>query len=116
MNDFLKKRDDLEQFIREQIIGPGAFNKRYFLLTDWDNCEFSKQSLKNCKAIDNCSEIITEVPAYQYSSAILFPKTSHTDAENTQGEHISVSLETDENPIESIDDNSLSKYDEKTES
>lgn len=116
MNDFLKKRDDLEQFIREQIIGPGAFNKRYFLLADWDNCEFSKQSIKNCKAIDNRSEIITEVPAYQYSSAILFPKTSHADVENTQGEQSSISLETDENPIESIDDNSLSKYDEKTES
>ena len=39
--------------------------------------EFNGLEIKssNVKAIDNQSEIIPELPAYQYSSAILFPET-----------------------------------------
>jgi hypothetical protein len=73
LNPFKDKRTDLEGFVREQIIGPGAFNKRYFLLKDWEQNEFYGQQLKAQHALDNVTEVIAEVPAYQYSSAILFP-------------------------------------------
>lgn len=70
---FRVKRQSLELFVREQIIGPGAFNKRFFFLNKWEENEFKGQKLKDCLAINNISEVISEVPAYQYSSAILFP-------------------------------------------
>lgn len=77
MSGYKKKRDSLELFVREQIIGPGAFNKKYFFLEKFDNSEFNDLDIKDIevKALNNKSEIITEAPAYQYSSAILFPET-----------------------------------------
>jgi hypothetical protein len=41
MNNFRKKRESLELFVREQIIGPGAFNNRYFLIEKWEKGEFN---------------------------------------------------------------------------
>ena len=41
MNDFRNKRNSLELFVREQIIGPGAFNNRFFFLEKWDTSEFN---------------------------------------------------------------------------
>ena len=75
MNNFRKKRESLELFVREQIIGPGAFNNRYFLIEKWEKGEFNGINFKETivNAINNKSEILAEVPAYQYSSAILFP-------------------------------------------
>ena len=75
MSEFKKKRESLETFLAEQIIGPGAFNKRFFLLKKWSSGDFNGKLLKEVKAIENMFEVITEVPAYQYSSAILFPET-----------------------------------------
>lgn len=78
MTKFKNKRESLELFVKEQLIGPGALNKRYFFLSKWEKNEFFGTDLKSkdIKAINNKSEIITEVPAYQYSSAILFPETT----------------------------------------
>ncbi|RMA75095.1 helicase-related protein [Flavobacterium weaverense] len=86
MNDFRKKRKSLELFVREQIIGPGAFNNRFFFLEKWDTSEFNgiDFKVKNINAIDNKSEILAEVPAYQYSSAILFPETRVSKGTETQ--------------------------------
>jgi len=75
MNEFIEKRDSLELYVKEQIIGPGAYNKKYFLLEDWDESEFSGVDLAKVSACEDYNEIIPEVPAYQYSSAILFPVT-----------------------------------------
>jgi hypothetical protein len=75
MSKFKEKRDSLELFVKEQLIGPGAYNKRFFFLEEWDDSEFSGKELKEVSALDNISEIIPEVPAYQYSTAILFPET-----------------------------------------
>src|SRR5688572_24371330 len=80
---FLQKRNDLEIFVKEQIIGPGAFNKRFFLLNKWATNEFVGKNLKEVFAFDNTSEVLAEVPAYQYSSAILFPVTNQTTADNS---------------------------------
>src|SRR5688572_4292847 len=70
-----EKRTSLEEFTRAQIIGPGAFNKRFFLLSKWDQSEFNGQDLNRCSPLHNQSEVIAEVPAYLYSSGILFPIT-----------------------------------------
>ena len=77
MSGFKKKRESLELFVKEQIIGPGAFNKRYFFIEKFETNEFNGLDIKetSVRAFDNKSEILTEVPAYQYSSAILFPET-----------------------------------------
>ena len=83
MSEFRKKRDSLETFLREQIIGPGAFNKKYFLTEKWDENVFKGKDLKSedNRGLDDLSEVITEVPAYQYSSAILFPETRVKNAD-----------------------------------
>lgn len=80
MSNCKQKRNSLENFVKEQIIGPGAYNLRYFFIDKWDTCEFSGMDLKakSVNAFNNISEVITEVPAYQYSSAILFPETRIT--------------------------------------
>jgi hypothetical protein len=77
MSGFKKKRESLELFVKEQIIGPGAFNKRYFFIEKLEANEFKGLDIKSTtvRAFDNKSEVLTEVPAYQYSSAILFPET-----------------------------------------
>jgi len=77
MSGFKKKRESLELFVKEQIIGPGAFNKRYFFIEKLEDNEFSGLDIisTSVRAFDNKSEVLTEVPAYQYSSAILFPET-----------------------------------------
>lgn len=75
MSYFEDKRDSLEKFVKEQIIGPGAYNKRFFFLSNWSETEFFGKRVKLESAFDNINEIIPEVPAYQYSSGILFPET-----------------------------------------
>jgi hypothetical protein len=77
MSGFKKKRESLELFVKEQIIGPGAFNKRYFFIEKLEANEYKGLDIKaiSVRAFDNKSEVLTEVPAYQYSSAILFPET-----------------------------------------
>lgn len=71
---YLEKRDALQHFVQEQLVGPGAFNRKYYLLSRWAGHEFNGKLIADCPPSDNASEVITEVPAYQYSSAILFPQ------------------------------------------
>ena len=99
MNKFIEKRDSLENYVKEQIIGPGAYNKKYFLLADWDESEFSGKDLSKVKAIQNISEVITEVPAYQYSSAILFPVTTQILQVENEDPSEDVNIDIDEEII-----------------
>jgi hypothetical protein len=102
MSGFKKKRESLELFVKEQIIGPGAFNKRYFFIEKFEANEFFDLDIKSTsvRAFDNKSEVLTEVPAYQYSSAILFPETR---TKLPKGETVKLaSISTDD---EDIDDN-----------
>jgi hypothetical protein len=78
MSKFVDKRTSLENFVQEQIIGPGAYDKKYFFLKDWDKSEYFGKKLSEVSALQNFTEIIPEVPAYQYSSGILFPVTVQT--------------------------------------
>lgn len=83
MNKFINKRDSLESFVKEQVIGPGAYNKKYFFLKSWEESVYLDKDLSEVSALENFDEIIPEVPAYQYSSAILFPLTTQSNDGNT---------------------------------
>jgi hypothetical protein len=119
-NNYKIKRASLENFVKEQIIGPGAYHKKYFFTVDeiWEKSEFYTKNINTVKAIDNTSELIPEVPAYQYSSGILFPIVSQAISEDSPK-----SIEVGENETESEnnvvknesadDDNLIDKSDEK---
>ena len=64
-----KKRNSLEQFVREQVIGPGADRFRYVLL----NHEEYRLELNNHVRIENGNELISSVPGAIYSSGVIFP-------------------------------------------
>ncbi len=116
MSEFKKKRDSLEQFVKEQIIGPGAYNKKYFLLKNWESSEFRGQNLKNektCPALNNISELIPEVPAYQYSSGILFPETK--ELQETGGIEVIEEDEVEIEAIETSDENTSANNDKISE-
>ena len=104
MSNFKDKRTSLEQFVKEQIIGPGAYNKRFFFLENWGTSEFSGKILKEESAINNISEVISEVPAYQYSSAILFPETR----ENPEVDNVVDNDSVNKNITEDVSDNQIS--------
>ena len=119
MNKFVEKRNSLENYVKEQIIGPGAYNKKYFFLKDLESSEYYNEDLSQESALQNFEEIIPEVPAYQYSSAILFPVTSQSsETTSTKGdgdiileneEEASNTSEDDENLIEDISSNIILK-------
>lgn len=112
-------REDLEIFTREQIIGPGAFNKRFFLLTEWATSDFNGRKLETCQALENVSEIISEVPAYQYSSAILFPRSIElVDEDDVEGDDTVVITDDDieEDRQKADDENFRDDHTENTSS
>lgn len=110
MNKFIDKRESLENYVKEQVIGPGAYNKKYFFLKDWDKSVYADKDLSQVPAIENFNEIIPEVPAYQYSSAILFPRTIQS-SNNEEGNEIQGETdETDEVAVNtSADDENISE-------
>ncbi|MCG1037713.1 helicase-related protein [Polaribacter sargassicola] len=109
MNKFIEKRDSLESYVKEQVIGPGAYNKKYFFLKDWKKSIYSDKDLSEIPALENFDEVIPEVPAYQYSSAILFPLTTQSNEgknikqeeneEEEQNEETSVNTSADDDDI-----------------
>lgn len=68
----IKKRDSLENFIREQLIGPGGCNYQFYV------CHEENEQLE-----PGCSfgEVINTTPGSIYSSAILFPKKAVEDVQ-----------------------------------
>ena len=112
MNKFIEKRISLENYIKEQIIGPGAYNKKYFFLKDWEQSKYSGKDLFKEIALDDYCEIIPEVPAYQYSSAILFPLTNQTNENENRDEKHDVNnliMDNDESLNTSADDENISE-------
>lgn len=63
-----EKRDDLERFIREQLIGPGGTGYRFLDMRDKDHWPE-----KIDKPLEYNNELINTVPAAIYSTGILFP-------------------------------------------
>lgn len=109
MNRFKDKRDSLELFIRKQLIGPGAYNNKFNLLSNIEN-ENYRNGIDNQSAFENYQEIISEVPAYLYSSAILFPKTKVVENNENIIESNEIPFEEElinEENSEAIDDDNL---------
>ena len=94
---FEEKRESLVKFLSEQLIGPGAYNNKYHFKENIDNLPHYEQDLKGECTDKYFSEIIPEVPAYQYSTAILFPKIQFETVVNND--------ENIENEVEEIVDN-----------
>lgn len=66
------KRDSLEKFIREQLIGPGGCANNFGILPSQDEQE------------EPVCEVLSTTPGSIYSSAILFPrKDEHLAQEDT---------------------------------
>jgi len=81
MSKTVEKRNSLEIFIREQVLGPGINGYRY---VDLENEFLMSKKLNAEKAIDYTNEILDIVPAAIYSTGILFPE----DASGTVTEGI----------------------------
>ena len=82
MSDIKTKRDSLESYLREQIIGPGAGRNRIVRINK--NQEFSALIKP---FIENTKEALVVVPGIYYSSGILFPNKSQnnkTDSKSTE--------------------------------
>jgi hypothetical protein len=66
----LEKRNSLQQFTIEQILGPGVCNYRFIDLND---SQLLSKKILDLKPGDYNNEIINIVPAGVYSTGILFP-------------------------------------------
>lgn len=114
------KRDDLEKFVESQIVGPGAFNKHLMFTADWGTNDFAGKALAQCDATDNINEVIAELPAYQYSSAILFPISITADEAGEisfDEEEIDHGVEDDESSLARADDEGFNDdHDQSTSS
>jgi hypothetical protein len=64
------KRSSLEQFLREQLLGPGVSKYRY---VDLEDDSFFIDSLMERHPLENRQEILDIVPGGVYSTGILFP-------------------------------------------
>ena len=71
MSKTLDKRNALENFLREQVLGPGINGYRYVDLGDES---LTNKKLSEEKPIHYTTEILDIVPAAIYSTGILFPK------------------------------------------
>ncbi|MEZ7937344.1 MAG: helicase-related protein [Paludibacteraceae bacterium] len=80
------KRDSLENFIRSQMLGPGACNNRFgFIQEDESN---------------DIIEIINTTPGSLYSTGVLFPKRKVKHTSNSNSEILQENVEDDKIDIE----------------
>lgn len=78
-----EKRENLERFIREQTLGPGAFGYRYIYL---GNEDLLSKNLLNSSALEYNEELINSIPGSIYSTGILFPIDKSSTAKIGEGE------------------------------
>lgn len=71
----IKKRDSLEKFIKEQIIGPGGCNYQFHVKREDVGEELESG--------DEYGEVLNTTPGSIYSSAILFPQKAAEDLRTT---------------------------------
>lgn len=83
MSKTLDKRNSLELFLREQLIGPGINGYRY---VDLEDAVTTGKRLLSESAIHYTNEILDIVPAAIYSTGILFPR----DNSNTGSDGIAL--------------------------
>jgi hypothetical protein len=104
MSDIKTKRESLQTYLREQIIGPGAGRNRIIRTNKDADFSFLSQNFS-----ENSNEALTVVPGIFYSSGILFPnKGKIKDGESSNKEIDENAVENDEsNPYEDTDDNNI---------
>lgn len=74
-----KKREQLEQFVIEQTLGPGINQYRY---VDLQNIKLLSKNILLERPIDYSNELINIVPAGVYSTGILFPVDKSRSVDN----------------------------------
>lgn len=102
MPDIKMKRDSLESFLREQIIGPGAGRNR--IVRAYRNKELSALTKP---FIENTEEALVVVPGVYYSSGILFPnkgENNKNDSTSTDS-NVNDELENLNSNVDELDDN-----------
>ncbi len=91
------KRDSLENFIRSQMLGPGACNNRFGFIQEDESNEIV--------------EIINTTPGSLYSTGVLFPKRKVKQTSNSTSEILQENVDDDkidnEEDEESADRSSL---------
>lgn len=106
MNKYKEKRDSLELFLKEQIIGPGSCNLRYFFLKDKEHNSILDFDISKESAINDLNEVISDVPAYKYSSGILYPKIEVLSDDSKEDEtDDEINTELSEEEIKIVEDN-----------
>lgn len=113
------KRSELQRFITEQTLGPGASGYRFVRLNDENVLQ---SDLTKAKGLSYHNELINIVPAGVYSTGILFPvdksrnenalanlfeKESVTDGEANLKESEETSIEEDSIPIDQMYPNTM---------
>ena len=81
----VNKRNSLEQFVREQLLGPGSERFKYIALQD----NSYREELESQILLNNRNELISSVPGAIYSTGVLFPldHSGNVDsADNSEGE------------------------------
>lgn len=77
MKDMIQtKRDSLELFIREQMLGPGACQNHY--------------SIKKDTAEKSAEEVLNTTPGSVYSTGVLFPPRKIEESTKSQGKNVEV--------------------------
>ncbi|MFI3297930.1 MAG: helicase, partial [bacterium] len=84
------KRNSLEKFIHDQMIGPGGCNNRYDYI---------------CEENGNVSDVINTTPGSLYSTAILFPKkrvsvATPTDVLNEENDEAAEDIQSEESGVD----------------
>lgn len=108
MSNIKTKRDSLESYLREQIIGPGAGRNRIVRTNKEEQLSFLSKPY-----IENTNEALVVVPGVYYSSGILFPNEerssgsfSETKVDNEDNlPKATIENDIDEDIDEDIDDN-----------
>ena len=102
MSDIKTKRNSLESYLREQIIGPGAGRNRIVRTNKSEDF-----SALNNPFIENTEEALVIVPGVYYSSGILFPNKGQNNKTDLISTEIDEKDEFDnsDSDIEELDDN-----------
>lgn len=102
------KRDQLEQFISEQLIGPGVCGYRFINIS---NEELLAKNLLAEKPLSYDKEVINIVPAGVYSTGILFPVDK---SQNDEDDCLTNTYEKEPVPEEGGEFNSTKDNDENS--
>lgn len=109
-----EKRNDLENFIREQVEGPGALGYRFVHLV---HEELLDKKLAELSALAYDNELLNTVPGALYSTGILFPvdksgtsrsgENDSNDAENNEEGYENAEIDEDTQALNQMHPNNM---------